>query len=269
MSRFVKDMPITDEFLNAYVDGALNRSEAAHVAGCAATNPRIANRIAVLHQIKAGVAGIADDVVVIDTPMPLPPAPYRRHLQAALVTLAFMATVTLSLSSFAPAERPATIATENPVIVSTDIMLERFVGQHDAWIGLAEQAVTTRSFGFWLEDLMAATGLSLVYHDMLSMDGVDQAEQFSFVGPNGCRLSLFHVASSSETAEGLNIMIDGGLLTSRWADAGRSYALVARNMDHSRFATIASVVHDASRDRGSVDAQALASLQQARQPCLG
>lgn len=269
MTSFPENPPITDEAMNSYVDGALSSDEAAHIARCAATDPKIANRIAMLHQLKAGVAGIADDVVVIDPPMLATPAPRQRHAHVAVGALAVTASLALSLFWFAsPADGPVDLATDRPIVASTESTLERFIVRHDAWIGMAEQAVATHSFGYWLDDLMGATGLRLVYHALLPTGDAAQAQQFAFVGPNGCRLSLFESASPSATSAALNIAIDGGLLTARWAEAGRDYALVARNMDRTRFATISTVVHDASRDRGSVDAQALANLRQARQPCL-
>jgi len=134
---------------------------------------------------------------------------------------------------------------------------------------MAEQATVPHSVGYWLQDLMGATGLRLVHHAVLPIGDSAQAQQFAFVGPNGCRLSLFEAVSPFEAPAALTITISGDLLTARWADEGQVYALIARNMDRTRFATISAVVHDAIRDRGSVSSQALASLQQARQPCIG
>lgn len=270
MSGFIDHGPITDEALNAYVDGALHHTEAAHVARSAAVDPKIAERIAVLHRLKAGVAGIADDVVVIDPPRRASVSPHRRHLQTALGAMAAAAMVALATFWFATAtDGPVGVANHGPVGAGADTMLERLVSRHDAWIVATEQVNAAPSVGFWSEDLMAKTGLRLVHHTVSPSGEAHAARHLAFVGPNGCRLSLFEAVSPSESSAPLIITIDGGLLSASWADERRGYALVARNMDLERFATIAGAAQDASRERGSVGAQASASLQQARQPCLG
>ncbi|MFN4098350.1 MAG: anti-sigma factor family protein [Pararhodobacter sp.] len=269
MIRLGDNQPVTDETLNAYVDGALTSEDAARIAQCAASDPRIARRIALLYQLKAGVAGLADDVVMIDLPMQDTPAPRRRYLPVALGALAATVLLALSLLWFVQAgDRPVEAATDSAPVVG-DTTLARFITRHDAWIASAEQTVSPDSVGFGLEELMGATGLRLVHHALSSAADTDPGQQFAFVGPNGCRLSLFEVASPSGWSAPLNLTISDGLLTARWLLDGQGYALIARTMDPARFATISAVVHDALRDRGSVDAQALASLQRARQPCLG
>jgi len=273
MIRLPDTQPIPDEALNAYVDGALTCDEAAQIALCAASDPGTASRIALLHQLKAGVAGIADDLVMIDLPVPVRRRPWPRALPVAtgaLAVAALVALVALSFSWLTPgADGPVVPAAGRFAGSTDDTALERFILRHDAWIGMDAQAAGPHSVGDWLEDLMRQTGLRLVHHALPRPDDTDQSQQFSFVGPNGCRLSLFEAASLPHRSAPFNVMINDGLLTASWALEGRRYAMVARNMDSTRFATISAVVHEASRDRGAVDALALVSLQQARQPCLG
>jgi hypothetical protein len=115
---------------------------------------------------------------------------------------------------------------------------------------------------------MRETGLSLVRELALPIDEGRIATHFAFLGPKGCRLSLFETAASKENPAGLDISITGGLLSARWADAERDYTLVTRNMDRMRFAVIANAVYDATRSRGAVDPQLLANVREARQPCV-
>jgi anti-sigma factor RsiW len=269
MTSRIETQPITDETLSAYVDGELRHGEAALVARSAATDPKVAERIAVLQGLKAGVAGMVDDVVVIDPRMPVARGGHRRSWSWALGAFAAAIIVAVSVVWLAaPTGRPIGNGEDRLVTAHANGWIEGFVIRHDAWIDAAEPVVTTQSFDFQLEDLMARSGLRLVHHTLSPIGEALEARHTAFVGQRGCRLSLFQAVSPSDLTAPLTIMIDAGLLTANWAHEGRSYALVTRNMDSTRFATIAATVHGASRDLGAVDVQALARLQQARQPCL-
>ena len=254
---------ISDEVLNAYVDGALTSEEAATIARQAAASPEIAQRIAVLHQLKAGVATFADDVMVIDPPMPLATKrPGRLPRWGAAAALAAAVVLSLSVSFSWP-----TSTTDQ--VVAHDEPLADFVVMHDAWIADGAAAAAGRHAADWVEDLMQATGLDLVHESRLAMGEGGLAQHLAFIGPKGCRLSLFEAAAPSGGPGGLDLSISAGLLTARWSAQGYGYVLVARNMDRARFVTIAAGVHGVSKNRGSVDAELLADLRQARQPCLG
>lgn len=257
---------ISDEALNAYADGALTATEAAEIARRAAESPEMAQRIAVLHQLKVGVATMADEVMVIDPPMPLATARPARIPRWGLTAGALAAAVAVSLSlSFSwPTGRP-----DHAAVAVHDEPLADFVVMHDAWIEHGEAAAAGQHVTDWIEDLMQATGLALSLQSRLVMGDGGLAQHLAFIGPKGCRLSLFEASAPADASGGLDLSISAGLLTARWAAQGYGYVLVARNMDRTRFVTIAAAVHEASRDRGSVDAELLADLRQARQPCLG
>ena len=255
---------IPDEALSAYVDGALTSAEAAEIARRAAASPEIAQRIAVLHQLKAGVAAIVDDVMVIDPPKPLAKAPRGDLPRWGLAAAALAAALALSLSLTWP-----TAVTDNAVAVADEEPLADYVGMHDAWIETGESAAAGRQVTDWVEGLMQATGLGLAHESRLAIGEGGLAQHLAFIGPKGCRLSLFEASAPADGPAGLDLSISAGLLTARWAAQGYGYVLVARDMDRSRFVTIAAAVHEASKDRGTVDAELLADLRQARQPCLG
>lgn len=267
MTRHPNSMPITDETLNAYVDGELSSAEAAQIARHAASVPAIANRIAVLHQLKAGVAGIADDMVMIDPPMPIraAPPPRARGLGLGVGLASMVAAVLLAVSVLWVNELP-----RDPGAIAAGDGQTSLVAQHDAWANTAGSAATAPRITDWLDDLMQATGLSLVHAASYPLGARDPVQHFAFIGPNGCRLSLFEAALPGDRSSGgLELAITPGLLTASWAAQGHGYTLVARDMDRARFVVIATAIHDVSLDRGSVDDQLLASLRQARQPCLG
>jgi len=261
--------PITDEILNAYVDGALHHTQAAHVAHSAASDPKIAERIAVLSQIKAGVAGMVDDFVVIDLPMPVAVPPGRWSLFAAVGAFAALVIAGVSVLWWVDSpDRSASILRDMPIVANADATLKQYIARHDAWIDGMAQTSEVPVFDMRLQDVMAKTGLRLLDHALAPLDHAHEASHRAFIGPNGCRLSLFEAMSPVGQTRPLTIAIDADLLTATWADDGQIFVLIARHMDNVRFSTIATAVHDASRDQSSVNAEALASLTQARQPCL-
>lgn len=253
-----------DEALNAYVDGALSSAEAAEIARLAVTSAEIAHRIAVLHDLKAGVAAMVEDSTVVAPPLPrkatreghLP----RWGLAAAAMAAAIMLVLSLSWSTDVTGEAVATAQNEP---------LADYVGMHDAWVEAGNAAPLGRPATEWVENLMQATGLGLVHTSRHPTSDGGLAQHLAFIGPKGCRLSLFEVSMAGDRAGGLDLSITDGLLTARWTAQGYGYALVARNMDRARFVTIAAAVQDASRERNGVDAQILADLRDARQPCIG
>lgn len=266
MTRTPGNSVISAEWLNAYVDGALTTEEAAQIAQAAATRPEIATRIAMLHHLKAAVAGIGDDAVVPAPPLPAALVPPGRRLRQHVAIAAAAALAAAAVVALVPifAAGPAA-----PVVSAPDDRLARYTTAHDTWLAAGGAAVGTPRITDWLDGLMQETGLSLLHETAFPLEDGDVALHFAFVGPNGCRLSLFNAAASGEGSAGLDIAISGRLLTARWVKAERSFALVARDMDRTRFASIAAAIHDASEGAGSVDAQVLANLRQSRQPCIG
>ncbi|MFN4129403.1 MAG: hypothetical protein ACK4GC_06265 [Paracoccaceae bacterium] len=270
MTGYPDRRSVTDEALSAYVDGALSQDEAARVARAAATIPDIAKRIAVLHQLKASVAGMADDVVLINLPRTVAPAPLKNAATLGLAATAVAGFVTISAFWFINEHfGPETFATGETFLGAHNAPLSDLIVSHDAWIATGDSELGTGPNTDWLQDVMQATGLAMVHHAILPGSAGTPGQHFAFVGPNGCRLSLFEVVLHDALTGGLGISINDGLLAASWTEADRGFALVARNMNHGRFMTIAEALHDASRHRGPVGEPALARLHQARQPCLG
>lgn len=207
--------------------------------------------------------------MVEDTTVIVPPVPHspprdgnfpRWGLAAAAMAAAIMLVLSLSWSTDVTGEAVATAQNEP---------LADYVGMHDAWVEAGNAAPLGRPATEWVESLMQATGLGLVHTSRLPTSDGGLAQHLAFIGPKGCRLSLFEVSMAGDRAGSLDLSITDGLLTARWAGQGYGYALVARNMDRARFVTIATAVQDASRNRNGEDAQLLAELRDARQPCVG
>jgi len=54
---------VTEELLNAYVDGELSPVDDAHMAQAIARDPALAARVATLNRVKSALAGLADESV--------------------------------------------------------------------------------------------------------------------------------------------------------------------------------------------------------------
>jgi anti-sigma factor RsiW len=267
MKRLQGTPAVSDEMLNAYVDGALSSEEASRIAQSAAASPEIANRIAMLHHLKASIAGIAEDVVVSDLGLPPSAAPPLRRARRRVTGMAVLAAVSVAALFTATPVWFGTM-TDARIGTTVDHRISGFTAVHDAWTASSESTDGGARVNDWLGDVMRETGLSLVRELALRIDDGRTAMHFAFLGPKGCRLSLFEAAASKEKSAGLDISITGGLLSARWTDTERDYTLVTRNMDHMRFAVIANAVYDATRSRGAVDSQLLADVREARQPCV-
>lgn len=268
---------VGDETLNAYVDGELCCQEAAALARRAAMDPAIAARIALLHQLKAGVAALADTLAPGEPPEVAPPLPRSavhglagrqsgRVLAglAAVLVLALAAGWLGGIPSGGPAEAP----------VSRPAMAEHpFVAGHDAWSRALERSAEMPVAPEWLAGVMQATGLQLVHAAPAPAQAPAPADgapvmHYAFVGSNDCRLSLFEQPLPGEVDMALHIVVADDLLMARWQMRGFGYTVIARAMDRDRFTTIAAAVLDVTRARQPAGEAILASLRAARQRCM-
>ena len=282
--------PIGEEVLNAYVDGALSAGEAAAVARAAASDPRVADRIARLHMLKASVAGLGRDpsqrrpdigepALTVDGPRTAMPVARvggmalgaGAFVAAGLVALAIVWQPLLPQDALSP-DRAASLP-QSGVIPQG---LGALIGRHDAWSAQHAGRAADAEAPDWIVALMDATGLQLAYsaappprHGPTGIDA-GSAAHFAFVGRNNCQISLFvRHAPDAAPDGGLGLAIDGTLLTGRWQTGDADYILIARQMDRTRFLAIAEAAHELSERAGSVapDPLLLAGLQQARQRC--
>ena len=250
--------PVDDVELNAYVDGELPPAQAASLGRRAARDPDLALRIARLHRLKAAVAGTFDAAAnrLARLPAPQPAARparvrARRRWQPAALAAALVLGIAVGgaamLRQPSPAPDPA-------------------VALHDAWAGSDAQG--TAEAPVWLTSVIEATGLRLARSAPLRSDGLPTGMHYAFVGSNDCRLSLFEMQAAEHPDTALTLQVQGDLRSARWQVEGRTYLVVARNMDAARFATIAAALGDAAASRTAPDAERLALLNAARQRCL-
>lgn len=252
---------ISDELLNAYVDGELDADEAARLAQAAAASPELARRISTLHHLRAGVASLVSENLVLGLP-PVPAndrsgpmLPLRAGLRAAALVLAAGAGLWFwqGQGERAPADA-----------------LAQIVGSHDDWrnsLALADTRQTQAPE--WIVSLMQATGLRLVHAGPERLADGSDVLHFAFIGENSCKISLFEMPQPHAVLPAaFEINASGQLQTAFWQAHGRGYAMVARSMDMARFATIAHSIHAATEARHADQSQLLAAMEAARQRCL-
>ncbi|MGF1592548.1 MAG: anti-sigma factor family protein [Kiloniellaceae bacterium] len=259
------DRDLSFELLNAYVDGELAADDAAFVARRAAEDPRIARRLAALQELRAGVAGLAADVVMLPECGTAAPArhPLRRRLGALSAAAALLAVMLgtgwWALEQDAPQQAQGEAALVQ--LVERHSLWRRSAGEHRMPADVAAPRTTA---------LMAATGLRLVHEETLVLTDGTAVRHSGYLGANGCRLSLFelpHTRPDSATGM-LEVSQRDDLLTAIWQGRDRRYVMVARNMDNVRFATIASSIKAATEAVPADEADLIAALEGARQRCL-
>lgn len=242
---------LRDDTLNAYVDGELTEDMAARVANRAAADPVVAARIARLRELKAGVASIVDLHEAPDTVRP------RRRAGAFVATAAALL-LAIGVGWHLWPDLTGSTEASDPVVAA-----------HDAW---ADAVAEDGSPGApdWLAKVMQPTGLRLVRAEPLDGSQGLRGVHYAFVGTNNCRLSLFELPNTGSDKRSTDLLVesDGALRYARWRQVDRSYVAVARNMDATRFTTITTALHEATRTRSQPEADLLAMLSAARQRCL-
>ena len=253
------------EQLSAYVDGELAADEAAAVAAAIAADPDLAAQVATLTRLKAKTmeSATAWDLLV-------PPALLTRSGET---------------SGKGRVWRPALIAASLTLAVALGAMaliplrdqrggsLQAALDLHRNWI--AAPATSTRmdtiAAAAALTEIpdLSAAGLTLSH---VAIPGAQAAGGhgvlFAFRGPRGCRVSLWvSDAPQDFTAEPLRQEFDG-LVGFVWRVEHKGYALLTRDMDPQRFATLASAVARITREQFRVDDLTRMALRQSADPAL-
>ena len=259
----------SDARLSAYVDGELSPEDAADLARLAVIDPEVAARIAVLHQLKAGVAdlghGEPPDLQMPDLPMPARRAAARPVPRANGGRRGLVLRLAVAVLALAAVLGWVNLQPGDPV--QTEPGLAAQIAGHDAWARALERDGASPLAPEWLEGMMRATGLRLVHAAPVRWGEQTEVMHYAFVGANNCRLSLFEQPGAGVGELALSVTIQAELLTARWQVHGFAYSLVARNMDRERFVTIAAAAHDVTHARAPAGAALIASLQAARQRC--
>lgn len=246
-----KDMDFS--LLSSYVDGELEPVEASRIARLIATDEAFARDAAQLAAMKAAVAALAPEMVVVMVPQ-------RRRFTllgyalAACLGAAVVATVPVGLQSN---------------IAGDDGPLHQTAALHSSWLTseplVADHHLEAASDPFATK--LVTAGLSLAYlRPELLIDG-RTASHAGFIGRQGCRLSLFRIADDTQPRS-LDLTISNGLAQASWSDGETQTIIVARGMPEARFVGIVALLGSSDETTVKLSPEALASLQNFGPGCI-
>jgi anti-sigma factor RsiW len=225
--------------LNALVDGELAPAERAEIAARLAVDRDLARGYAVLAQLKATIAGTAEEMPALRLPKARRPMAWRFAAAAACI----IALIGLGIL----AER-ALFSDSSPGAASAE--------------GPTEITLASLPAGTNIPRLDTA-GLKLIG---LAIDpGQVPLITASYRGPHGCRLDLRAWPTGAEAP------IAMGTSRRSWAVGGLVYELVAHGMPQWRFAIIAEAAEQQTRsgsDHDRIDRR-LREANIGAPPCLG
>ncbi|MEM7224783.1 MAG: hypothetical protein AAF495_17525 [Pseudomonadota bacterium] len=249
----------TFEELNAYVDKELPPERAAQVARAIAGDPRLAQQVAALSQLRAAVA---ESVEIPEIALPAPAPRPARWLIAACVATLLLAASALFVHLM---DRP-----------QTGDWLAAAWQLHDGWSlpkddpsGTAQ--VHAAAFAATYVPDLSASKLSLVYATRAPYLGDDPALVVGYRGTRGCKVTLVIAAAQSGSEHAPRLIEEPARRAYAWRAGAFDYLLLAEAMDPKRFLLIAKSVERASIERLPFDEETRSALlenRRASKPCL-
>jgi anti-sigma factor RsiW len=260
---------LTDQDLNAYIDGELSPHDDAHVAQAIAQNPTIAARVASLTRLKSMLSSLRDEM---PEPVALPD-PHRAirwlGIAASAGLLAAVGIVMLMLLT--------------PFGKGDDGWYREALAEHAGWArdpALPDAGevdanlflASVERFGLPVQtpDLTSAS-LRLTYlHYYPPTETAAAALHLGYTGRRGCKVTLWVSAAPGGLGTALTETRVDNLRGFRWRSGETAYALFATGMAERRFTVIASKVYEATRSRRGFDEgtrMALKSASTSVPPC--
>lgn len=252
---------VTEELLNAYVDGELSPEDDARVAKAIARDPVLAARVATLSRVKSALAGLAGAPA---DPIHLPGRRRPRAMLAIAASVALLAAVMSSMLT----DQLWYGGDDNgwhqeAATAHADWALEPTAPdarEVDANLYLA--SLDRLNLPFQAPDLTSAK-LRLTYLKLYEADTVFPAAlHLGYTGRRGCQLTLWVTASPRTLETDLTEFREGKMRSFRWRQDKIAYALFATGMAENRFTMIADKVHEATRKMRGFDDETRMALRE-------
>ena len=262
--------------ISAYVDGEMSPHDAADIAAEIARDPVLARTVAQYQAMRAQVAAIGSETVVITLPDTIRDRAAPWYLRAGLgaALAATMVALTVGGMWWADALRPGIGAASVQMAAIQELDIAAIVADFDATLGVAV-VPTAGSDPKQVEQtdpiapLMKSNGLRQIAVTRMTLPSGEIAVARKFAGASGCHIGLYIRTNVAGQPPTMQIIDNGQTLLAQWADTGSRYTLVSRSMDPARFATLALALRRATGAPDKTHPDLLLALTEARQPCLG
>ncbi|MCK5275160.1 MAG: zf-HC2 domain-containing protein [Alphaproteobacteria bacterium] len=253
--------PVTEELLNAYVDGELSPGDDARVAQAIARDPALAVHVATLSRVKSALSGLA---VEPTESIHLPSHRWSKAMLAVAASVGlFVAVMSGVLTGFLhfgsdrsnwyqeAASAHAEWASEPSAPDAREVDANLYLVSMDR-LNLPAQA----------PDLTSAK-LRLTYLKFYEADAdYPAALHLGYTGRRGCRLTLWATAAPHTLHTRLAEFREGKMRSFRWRQDRIAYALFATGMEENRFTMIAAKVHEATRKMRGFDDETRMALRE-------
>lgn len=257
---------LTDELLNAYVDGELSPGDDARVAQAIASDPRLACRVATLSRIKLALSGLAV------APVEHIQLTTRRWSKAMLAVAASVGLAVAVMSGM--------LAGFLHFGGSGHDWTRQAAAAHAEWASQpAAPDATEIDANLYLDRLnlpihapdLTSARLRLTYLKFYEAGAHQSAAlHLGYTGRHGCQLTLWVTAAPHGVNTGLSEFRDGKTRSFRWSQDRIAYSLFATGMAEDRFTMIAAKVHEATRKMRGFDDEtrmALSAVSGKAPPC--
>ncbi len=253
------------EELNAYVDGELDTHDSARVARSVATDPALAEQVAILTRLKAAAA---DSLEPVDLPAVKPTRRLRWYGAAAAAVVLMVAAGVGTYVATSPSQEDAGL-------------LQRAAAAHRTWIERDEaEGVREVGAGVLLASLhrlgseahvpdLSASRLTISMVTTVPPSGADgPALHIGYTGTRGCHISLWISPAGGTLGPRLVERRAGPVRSFVWRAGSLAYVLINSGMDEGRFSLIATTVHRATLERLPLDAEMRMALRESREASL-
>lgn len=265
------------ETLNAYVDGELDKEDAAFVASAAAHDPIVARKIATLANLRSTLSEtfIAPEPTISELVSRIEEKPTERDDRSGKSTwmaiaacLAGLLITGVFLYTNEDAQ-PGFITWASPVLEA-----------HNLWElpGNGEEPVSLKSVNFLSNELaklvyvpdLSSARLNMVYVKPDHYAGGVNLFVAGYAGTRGCKITLVARKALGVLDENMRDIGKPDLRALAWNAGPLDYILMSQGMDNDRFELIASTVRKSSLSHQPIESQTRIALGISRElstPC--